>query len=133
MTLPVFNWNQGKIARADADLAKAQAQQLTVHDRIVLEVRQAFLQCQQAERDLERWQTKIRPTVQDAVDKAERAFQVGDAPLVLVLETTRQVIETRTRKAQLRADLRKAFAELERSVGHKVMVMCPPTLEIELP
>src|SRR5207249_2886555 len=130
VTLPVFNWNQGKIARADADLAKAQAQQLTVHDRIVLEVRQSFLQCQQAQRDLDRWQTKIRPTVEDAVAKAELAYKGGDAPFVLVLETTRQVLETRLREAQLRADLRKAFAELERSVGHKVVVLRPPTLEI---
>ncbi len=133
MTLPIFNWNQGKIARADADLAKAQAAQLTVHDRIVLETRQAFLQCQQAQRDLERWQTKIRPTVEDAVAKAERSYQAGDTPLVLVLETTRQVLEMRLREAQLRADLRKAFAELERSVGRKLVVPRQPTLEIELP
>jgi cobalt-zinc-cadmium efflux system outer membrane protein len=133
VTLPVFNWNQGKIARADADMAKALAQQLTVHDRIVLEVRQAFLQCQQAQRDLDRWQTKIRPTVEDAVDKAERTFQLGNAPLVLVLETTRQLIETRLREAQLRADLRKAFAELERSVGQKIVVLEQPKLGIELP
>jgi len=52
---------------------------------------------------------------------------------VLVLETTRQVLETRLREAQLRSDLRKAFAELERSVGHKVVFLRPPTLEIELP
>jgi cobalt-zinc-cadmium efflux system outer membrane protein len=133
VTLPIFNWNQGKIARADADLAKAQAQQLTVHDRIVIEVKQAFLQCQQAQRDLDRWRTKIRPTVEDAVAKAELSFKLGDAPLVLVLETTRQVLETRLREAQLRADLRKAFAELERSVGHKVVVFAPPTLEFEAP
>jgi len=131
MTVPIFNWNQGKIARADADLEKARAQQRTIHDRIVLDVRQAFLQCQQAQRDLERWRTKVRPAVDDAVAKSDRAYQAGDVALVLVLETSRQILETRVREAQLRAELRKAFAELERSVGQKISP--PPTLGIELP
>jgi cobalt-zinc-cadmium efflux system outer membrane protein len=131
MTVPIFNWNQGKIARADADLEKARAQQRTVHDRIVLDVRQAFLQCQQAQLDLERWRTKVRPAVDDAVAKSDRAYQAGDVALTLVLETSRQILDTRVREAQLKAELRKSFAELERSVGQKISP--PPTLEIELP
>jgi len=39
---------------------------------------------------------------------------------VLVLETSRQLIDTRAREAQLRADLTRAWAELERAVGRRM-------------
>ena len=121
LTLPLFNWNQGRIVRAEAERERAVRQQTTLRDRVILEVRQAHVQLAQARKDLERWRTQVRPAVEDAIRKAERAYKEGDTTLVLVLETTRQLLEAQGREAQLRADVRRAVAELERGVGRRLV------------
>jgi cobalt-zinc-cadmium efflux system outer membrane protein len=120
VTLPLFNWNQGGIARAEAERERVARQYDTLRDRIMLEVRQAQVQLAQARADLTRWQTRIRPAVEKAIGAAERAYKEGDTNLVLVLETTRQLLDAQGREAQLRADVRRAIAELERSVGYRL-------------
>src|SRR5262245_48870969 len=54
---------------------------------------------------------------------AERAYKEGDTTPVVVLETTRQLLDAQGREAQLRADVRRAVAELECGVGHRLT--CP--------
>ncbi len=130
-TIPIFNWNAGRISRAAALIDRAVAQQTTLRDRIMLEVRQANVQWIQARADLNRWQHTIHPTVDDAIRKAERAYKEGDTGLALVLETTRQLFETQAREAQLRADMRRAIAELERGVGHRLTEPSPERIEPE--
>ena len=121
VTIPLFNRNCGRISRALAQVERTIAQQTTLRDRIILEVRQADLQLKQARADLDRWRTTIHPAVDDAIRKMERAYQEGDTGLALVLETTRQLFEAQAREAQLRADVRRAVAELERGVGHQLV------------
>jgi len=70
--------------------------------------------------DYRQWTLEIRPAVELAVRRAENTYKEGGASLLLVLETSRQLIDTRAREAQLRTDLIKARAELERSVGRRV-------------
>jgi cobalt-zinc-cadmium efflux system outer membrane protein len=120
VSVPIFHWNQGAILRAEGERERAARQLQTVRERTILDVRQAFAQHAQAAADYRQWTTDIRPAVELAVRRAENTYKEGGASLVLVLETSRQMIDTRTREAQLRADLLKARAELERSVGHRV-------------
>src|SRR5262249_50563771 len=76
-------------------------------------------------------QSKTRPAVEDAIRAAEKSYQEGGASLVLVLETTRQLLDTRARDVLLQADARRAWAELERGVGRRLDVSpapaCAPT------
>ncbi len=118
--VPIFNWNQGAVERAEADRERAIRQVRTVKDRVILDVRLARAQHVQAAADYRQWTRTIRPAVEEAVTRAEKAFRGGGAPLLLVLETSRQAIETRAREVQLRADLATAWAELERAVGHTI-------------
>jgi outer membrane protein, heavy metal efflux system len=120
ITIPIFNWNQGAIARAEVDRERFVRQLQTVRERAILDVRQAFAQHAQAAADYQQWTSDIRPAVELAVRRAENTYKEGGASLLLVLETSRRLIDTRAREAQLRADLTKARAELERSVGHSV-------------
>lgn len=120
VTIPIFNRNCGRISRAMAQVERAMAQQTTLRDRIILDVRQADLQLKQAQEDLGRWRNTIHPAVDDAIRKMERAYREGDTGLALVLETTRQLFEAQAREAQLRADVQRAMAELERGVGHQL-------------
>lgn len=122
LVIPIFNWNQGGIARATADRERLIRQRNTVRERAAQEVRLAYAQHAQAAADYQQWKSDIRPAVDEAVRRAENTFKEGGTSLLLVLETSRQLIEARTREAQLRADLLRAWAELERSVGRKLLV-----------
>lgn len=120
VTIPLFNWGQGGIARAEAELERAQRQWQTLHDLIVLEVNRALIQYQQARSELEYLEAKIYPELEGAVTRADRAFKEGNTTYLLALEATRQLLDSHMRAAQLHADLRRAWAELERSVGRRL-------------
>lgn len=119
-TVPIFNHNQGGIARAEADLERAERNQTTVANQIMLDVHRSYLQYRQACTELEVLVTKVRPEVQAALGRAQSAYQEGNVAIFIVLETTRQLLDNHLREAQLHGDLRRFWAELERSVGRRL-------------
>lgn len=120
MTVPIFNHNQGGIARAEAELDQLERRKVTIHNQIVQDVRTAHARFRQARAELDVLKGKTRPEVEAAIKRAEAAFAKGGVTYLLVLETNRQLIDTYGREAQLYADLRRAWAELERSVGRRL-------------
>jgi cobalt-zinc-cadmium efflux system outer membrane protein len=119
-TLPIFHWNQGNIARATAELDKARRQRRTMQDQVTADVRQAHLRYDQARTELEALEQVVRPEVESAIRRAESAYKEGNTPYVVVLETTRQLLDSRLRREQLVSDLRRSWADLERSVGRRI-------------
>lgn len=122
VTLPIFNRNQGEIARAEAALEKAVRQSQTVENQIALDVQQAHLRLDQGRAEILILREKVLPEVQKAIQRTERAYREGNTPYVVVLQTTQQLIESRLREEQIEADLRRAWADLERSVGRHLDV-----------
>jgi cobalt-zinc-cadmium efflux system outer membrane protein len=131
-TVPLFNHNQGGVARAEAELERAARNQTTVANQIILDVRRAYLQYRQACAELDVLRTKVRPEVEAALGRAQAAYQEGNVAIFIVLETTRQLLDNHLREAQLHGDLRRFWAELERSVGQRLAPStsaapaCPP-------
>ncbi|MBA4066129.1 MAG: TolC family protein [Isosphaera sp.] len=119
-TVPLFNRNQGGIARAEAELDQAVRRQQTVANGIVLDVQRAYLQYRQACAELDVLRTKVRPEVETAIRRAQAAYQEGNVTIFVVLETTRQLLDNMLRDAVLTADLRRTWAELERGVGRRL-------------
>jgi cobalt-zinc-cadmium efflux system outer membrane protein len=126
VTLPVFHWNGGNIARAQAERDRALWRWQVVRDQIIMDVQQAHARYLQAARELEILEGKVAPEVETGVRRAEAAYQAGDTSYLLVLESTRQVLDSRLRRVQLWAELRRAWAELERSVGRRLADPVPP-------
>jgi cobalt-zinc-cadmium efflux system outer membrane protein len=118
VTLPIFNWNQGNVQRFSAEFERADRNRRTVHNQIVLDVHQAHYRYSQAKFELDILDGKTGPEAEAAIRRAEQAYREGNTPYVIVLETTRQLLDTRLRRYVLHAELRRAWAELERSVGH---------------
>lgn len=127
VAVPIFHQNQGPIARSQAELGRARRQYDALRDSIVLEVRQAHTRHQQAEADRRAWESEVVPVTAEAVEQAERAYQGGGVPLLLVIETSRQALAARLRHAEAVAALERAAAELERAVGRQLFAR--PTIE----
>ncbi len=119
-TIPIFHQNQGAIARAEAEVEKAGRHYVTLRDTIALEVRQAYTRYFQAREALRMWDHEIVPSVEDAIARAEKAYLGGGTSLLLMLETSRQLLDSQVQRAEAAAALRRAAAQLERSVGWRV-------------
>lgn len=119
-SIPIFNRNQGGIAIADAQWQQAVRQYVTVRDQVTLDVRSAHTQLVQASENLDAVRGEILPALREAEELARRNYENGGTPYFLVLQTTGQYLDARLRESQLAADQRRAIAELDRSVGHRV-------------
>ncbi len=132
-TVPIFNGNRGGIAIAKAQWQKAARQYVTVRDQITLDVRTAHTQLLQARENLRLVQSEILPATKEAELMARRNYQSGGATYFLVLQTTGPYLDARMRESLLIADVQRATAELERSVGTRLVIPPPvPPLEDEM-
>jgi cobalt-zinc-cadmium efflux system outer membrane protein len=117
--LPIFHRNKGAITRADREVERAGIQYLAVHHRIAQEVRDAYAQFQQTAESLKLFRARVLPQAEEGSRLAEKGYQSGDASYLSVLEATRRIIDARLREVELVNELRRATAQLDRSIGRK--------------
>ena len=120
VVVPILNQNQGGMAQGQARLEKAARFYVAVRDRIVLEVREAAARYAQAKESHDQWQNRILPPVATAARQAKQAFANGNVTYLFVLEAQRKWADARFKAASAAADLRRARAEIERSLGHRL-------------
>lgn len=114
---PLFRVNAGGVARADAEVQQAALQYAATRQRIDQEVSEAYARRSQAEQSLRDWEQKVMPALAAAVENAKSAYAKGDVSYLFVVESSRQWVDSESRRADLRTDLLRAEAELERSIG----------------
>ncbi len=118
--LPIFNRNQGGILRADWELNAAMHARDAIRDQIYQDVRVACRQYNQAKANLAILEAEVLPKLSEAVSISEKGFADGGTDYLLVLQTTTLYLDARARILDQRAMLKRAIAELERSVGRSL-------------
>jgi len=119
--LPIFNRNQGNISRAEADIERAAKQLIAARQRVVSEVREAYMQLAQAREAHRLWRTRVLPPLEQDIRLAETAYRSGDVAYLFVLETARRYSDERLREADHQVAAARALAQLERSVGRRLI------------
>jgi len=119
LPLLFFQRNAGGKARAEAELDGASRRYLALRRRIVLEVEEAHARFRQAEEALRAVRGNILPALEEGVRRAEKVYQAGEESYLVVLENTLRFQQARRRELEAAADLRRASAALDRSVGKK--------------
>ena len=117
--IPIFNRNQGLIARADADVEAASRQYLNLKQRVAFEVYEARELLVQAQELLARLREQVLPPLRQTAVLAEQQYQEGDVSYLFVLEQSRGLVDAELRVADAEAAVRRSVAQLERSVGTK--------------
>ncbi|MCA8989758.1 MAG: TolC family protein, partial [Planctomycetaceae bacterium] len=120
--IPVFNRNEGLIIRSQWSLDQASRNYQSVRDRIITEVKTSLASVDQANSNLQLLREEVLPDLQDTIKLSEAAYRDGGDTYFLVLQSTTQYLDSRIRELELMADLRRAIAELDRSVGRRVVV-----------
>ncbi|MFT5527603.1 MAG: cobalt-zinc-cadmium efflux system outer membrane protein [Pirellulaceae bacterium] len=123
INIPLFHQNQGEIAKARADAQRLQSQFVNRRDLAAMEVKRAHIQLTQAKKEVEIWRDQILPQAEKASSQSRAALGEDGVSPLLVLETTRQLIATQQRAAEANGQLRRAIAELERSVGRRLFTV----------
>jgi cobalt-zinc-cadmium efflux system outer membrane protein len=120
MELPVLNRNQGKIARARAELEQASYNYVALQQRIANDVADAYSRYEQTYKSYEIYNTNVLPSLEEAVRLVQLSFQRGDISYLPVLEAMRQLVTGRLRKAEIQAELRRSISQLNFVIGKKV-------------
>lgn len=115
--IPIFNRNQGQIARADAEVHQAGWRYAALRDRVEQEVREGRERLLQARQSLEKLRTEVRPAVERVLAQTEKAYSNGDLSYLNVLEASRQRFDILLREADADAAVDRARAELARACG----------------
>ncbi len=119
--VPIFNQNNGRIARAQAEMEQAARQYEAVRQSILLQVREAYTQYVAAHKEHDLWYGNVIPSLEQAAQRAQRSFETGDVSYLLVLEAKRKLLEARMRRAELAAQLHRTATQLNYAVGTNVI------------
>lgn len=119
LELPILNQNNGKVARAQAELTQAARQYIAVRHRIAREVMESHTHYIAAKKALKILQVDIMPAATTAAANATEAYTIGAISYLELLDFKRQLLASRLREAEAKADLRKAEVSLEHSIGFK--------------
>jgi cobalt-zinc-cadmium efflux system outer membrane protein len=118
--IPIFNRNQGAIARGEAEVVRALRHYVALENRIAFEVADAHSRLATAQMRASILRESTVPEIETAVHRAELAYAAGDASMVLVLQTSAQLLAVRGQQLDARADVARAVVQLERSIGTRV-------------
>ncbi|HPA17780.1 MAG TPA: TolC family protein [Verrucomicrobiae bacterium] len=120
LMVPLFDQGQGRLSRRRAELDKAVRHCAAVRHRIALEVRESRLREEQASSEVRAWRERLLPQLEAGQRLAGQAAKAGATSFVPVHEAERALAEARLREATALAAWRRARAELERSIGHRL-------------
>ncbi len=128
LEIPVFNRNQGLVLRSEWSVDQASHNYHSVQNRVATEVRTSLGGVRQARASLSLLRKEVLPDLKNSIQLAETAYRDGGETYFWVLQSTSQYLDSRIRELELLADLRRAFAELDRAVGRRV-ITSPPAEE----
>jgi len=117
ITLPLFQQNQGGVGRAEAEAERAVWRLALVRQQVAAEVTVARASLAQSGAALRAWRADVLPAADEALQGARQSFARGDASYLVVLDASRRLLDARLREAELRAESRRAEAQLVRSTG----------------
>lgn len=93
--IPAWNWNSGAIRRAEAERAAEERAAEAAARELLAETLGAWERCSQARIAAERFREEILPRAEAAARTVERGYEMGEFPLIDVLDARRMVLDAR--------------------------------------
>lgn len=120
--IPILNRNQGKIARAKAEIEQASFLYVALRQRIALDVTDAYNRYEETYKSYESWNNGVIPSLEEAVRLVQLSYERGDISYLPVLEALRQLVNGKLRMAEIESELRRSISQLNYSIGNKLEV-----------
>ena len=119
--IPLFNRNQGRIQRAQAEMEQAAFQYVAVRQRIAQQLVESYYLYQQAYQSLAIWNSQVMPTLERSVRQVRKAYELGETSYLNVLEAMRQWQTANLRQAEIEFDIRRSISNLNWSIGKQYL------------
>jgi cobalt-zinc-cadmium efflux system outer membrane protein len=115
--IPIFNRNQGEIARARQEQMQVEAKIRALEATIDNEVYTAFLQYQNARTTLGRIEESLLTKARDVRQVTEYSYRRGEASLLEFLDAQRAYNETVQARNEARAEFARSLYAIDAAVG----------------
>jgi cobalt-zinc-cadmium efflux system outer membrane protein len=115
--LPIFNRNQGEIARTNYALAEAQEQQQSASDTVLSDVANAYEAVRSNDEIVQLYASGYLKQAQDSRDISEYAYKRGAASLLDFLDAERSYRSTQLAYRQSLASYMTALEQLKEALG----------------
>lgn len=119
--VPIFSQNDGRVARAKAELETAARDYEAIRQRVVLQVQEAHAEYVLAREQCDFWRTDVVPVLERANQQAEKSYDAGEISYVGVLATKKKLVEAQLHQAELMAGLHRSVAQLNYCVGQRII------------
>ena len=112
MTLPIWNWNAGRIRQADAALAGERARLDAASRELSANLSEAWHGCSAGQASASRFRDEILPRAEASARTLARAFELGESGLLDVIDARRVLLDTRGEYLDLLLDTQDACGDL---------------------
>ncbi|MGH9709252.1 MAG: TolC family protein [Candidatus Acidiferrales bacterium] len=119
--VPIFNRNQGEIARTNYAIAQAQEAEQEVSEQVMTDVQTAYETTRTNEQTLQIYQTGYLDEAKQSVDISEYAYKRGAASLLDFLDAERSYRDTELAYRQQLASYMLALEQLREAVGTRTL------------
>jgi cobalt-zinc-cadmium efflux system outer membrane protein len=117
VTLPLWNWNQGKIRQAEAAEAGERARLDATSRELMAGLSDAWRGCAAGQAATRRFREEILPRAERSARTLGRAFELGEAGLLDVIDARRVLLDTRREYLDLLLDMQNACGDLAALAG----------------
>jgi cobalt-zinc-cadmium efflux system outer membrane protein len=119
--IPVFNRNQGEIARSEVAVRQAQHQQTAAREAVLTDVQNAYQTYRNSEQVLSLFEAGYLEQAQQSLEISRYAFQRGGASLLDLLDAERSYRSTQVAYRQALAAYMTSLEQINFAVGTRVI------------
>jgi outer membrane protein, heavy metal efflux system len=119
--MPIYNRNQGGIARAKLNVTQSQIELASLERQVATDVQQALNEYQVTARMVERIRTKLEPAAKRVVNDTQRLYLGGEVNLVVFLQAQRDYQDTVKQYLDTVIRHRRAMLALNTVLGQRIL------------
>jgi len=127
VTLPLFDQNQAQIAKAKLALQEADALLESLQRTVAQETREAVDRVTTAWAVARLYDQEVLPQARTTLELSESAYQVGQTPILNVIEAQRLLLETRQAYVAALQSAASALVDLERATARPAKFLLQST------
>lgn len=121
MPLPIYNRNQGGIARAKLNVTQSQIESSTIERQAITEIQQAYKEYEVTKAMVKRIREDIIPVAQSVRDDSHRLFIGGEADVLTFLDAQREFQDTLKQYLDTAVRHRRSMLNLNTVLGQRVL------------
>ena len=119
--IPLYNRNQGGIARAKLNVTQSAIELATVERQVVTQVQQAFNEYEVTRRTLEKIRKELEPAAKSIREDTEQLYIRGEVNVVILLNAQREYQNVVKQYLDTAVRHRRAMLTLNTAVGQRIL------------